>query len=327
MSDEYAPILIDDDDGDIEYDSYIDVDADDIVYFTSDEDSGDGTLRDVLRSATSNAVIAPIDDLFYNGEVVIYLTGPLTTNWHGRNIIAGRRGKIRLIGDGTFAVTGQYGSSYIARGVYEDIIFEDFHGTTSIGILGSAARFSEGWTVNRCMFLNCDGTLIRNTATTASNAGVLSFVSCLFVNTGDKSYTNRVYCSSPLATTKFIGCTASDTVTIGTQGSGSLNMADTLCAQYYLGSLLKKNTYTVEDVCVNPDNMDFRVKKDNYFSTGATIEKTGYDFIVIEQNGVFGAIGAVDGNFMTTVFGDKAEIALYAMDIATPSGTDVPAFG
>ena len=259
------------------------------VYFTTNADSGDGSLRAAISNATAGDTIEPQG--FPPGDIEILLASALS--WKSVYIKGSLTQRIIINGQSSVG----FASGGVSNPTYEYIDFKDLKTTTNAPLYLN--NMAGTCTFNNCRFYGCVGSSSGVMYVNGSSVtGSFVFNNCISWNNTSGTSTPALLrsSSSTSATFTFNGCTfVEETTVYNITGSTSTSN----------GSLISG----VDDVSaatagfVNAAAYDFRLTPTSPYLTGANI--TGTDYLGHARAGSF---GAYDGSWFVVTAGGSAQV-------------------
>ena len=280
------------------------------IYFTTNADSGDGSLRAAIESATSGDVIMPDPDVFAS-DVTIALasTGPTTTT---SGVTISGTADVRIILDGQNANrAGALTSSEEYDLTYKYVDFVNcYHASSGAyycgGLNGGTLEFDS------CRFIgNGNGTSSGSPGffflSASATASEIVFRDCLGYNNvgGSAGYGFlRKSSSSGTSTVRFARCTFVDSSGYNAEFDPSdtdVVVEDSLI--YGVTSGFNPSTAGFVDYT----NDDYRLSYDSTYISGATTTGTIDVYGHARKSG--GALGAIEGSWLVVADDGTLDIA------------------
>lgn len=267
------------------------------VYFTNNSDSGDGSLRAAIESASAGDTIAPDPNVAWNGDIEIALSSALSsksivlTGSASRRIILNAQGATRF-----------YNVSTSLNMTFQHVDFKGGARNDAAPIYISKINSGDAWSFDSCRFYGGSGNYSGAIQlATANTAGTVEFINCVaFNNSATATYgASVVYvAAASLASVSITGCTFGRGAKPAKGGSG--------------GSVVVSNSLLDGENAVDfasagfadATNYDFRLTASSPYLTGGAT--TGVDFLGHARSG---SVGAFDGSWLVVAASGSTTLA------------------
>ncbi len=273
------------------------------LYFNTNADAGDGSLRDIIANAHDGDVIKPDPNAAWDDVIVISLLNTLTIN--KALTIDGVDRRLRIDGQGAVRLVTVSAAKTIT---FNQCEFVRGKNTTTCGGICATVN-GASLTLNRCLFAGNENKTIGDIASTSSTNkwARVDAVDCVFVGGN----------TMPISTARitdylFTRCTLAGYVT---KTSLSLSkLKDTITALYSTApSTVGFITAPPDDVDAETwtndlwETWDLRLSTDSSYTTGSESVETDVDFLGHERK-PNGARGAFEGAWIVTKEDEVVEI-------------------
>ncbi|MBQ9875369.1 MAG: hypothetical protein IJM30_13020 [Thermoguttaceae bacterium] len=273
------------------------------VYFTNNSDSGDGSLRAALASASAGDTIAPDPNVAWNGDIEIALESVLPSK--SISIVGTPEHRIVLNGQG---VNRFYNVSTSLNITFQYVDFKNGYRSDAAPFYISRLGAEDSWTFESCRFYGGSGNYAGGIQLASANTtGTVALNNCVaFNNTARGTYNSTIPCpaflyvaSASLATVTINGCTLakeSNRAAVGGTG-GTVTKTNSL--------IDGENSVDFANAgFVDATNCDFRLTATSPYLTGGA--STGTDFLGHARSG---SIGAFDGSYFVVAANGTAKIS------------------
>lgn len=297
------------------------------IYFTNNSDSGDGSLRAALASASAGDTIAPDPNVAWNGDIEIALESVLPSK--SINIVGTPTQRIIFNGQGN---TRFYNVSTSLNMEFRYVDFKNGYRSDAAPFYISRLDSGDSWTFESCRFYGGHGTYsgaVQIASSSTGTVGQFTFNNCVaFNNESTGTYNSGVSCpvflyvaNASTATVVISNCTlgkGTDRDSVGGLG-GTVTKTNSL--------IDGENSVAFANVgFVDPTNCDFRLTATSPYLTGGS--STGTDYLGHARSG---SIGAYDGSWFVVSTSGTATVSsntevdyldIGASATVTFSGTD-----
>lgn len=273
------------------------------IIFITDEDSGEGSLRDVISNSSPGDVIMPSPDLFIDGVCTVFVSDPMPNLFMRRSFSSGGNGKVVLDGSYGTKLTNTTSTTYNVYGSYEDIVFQNFsNDATSAGNGALFCYYVGNLSFTRCAFYD-NSCGYRGVINIPSSTGYIDFTSCVSSgNTSGNTSYGGLLTMLGTGTVSITGCTFGEfACRFGI--NVPYTVTDSLIRRYYADGGNIYNDFT-NDV-VDYANRDFRLVEGSQYETGATVARIDYAGNQVNIGGSIGAYQYIDTSTKWWRFSDS----------------------